>query len=89
MKHSVQIRVRLPRDIASQWLELPPSSRAKAVALVLRSAATIDLNALVGMRRELANLGTLLSQSLRINRGSYVNEHLLKECVDLLQSLRQ
>ena len=87
MKNSVQLRIRLPRAQATRWLVLPPSARAKAVALVLASAGTIDLAELVALRRPLVNLGTLLNQSLRNSLGHSVNEKALKECVSLLSRL--
>ncbi len=87
MKNSVLLRIRLPRVDAKKWLELPPTSRAKAVALVLRSAGKIDLNQLVGMRRELVNLATLLDQSLEATSFETVNENVLYECAALIKEL--
>ena len=87
MKNSVQLRIRLPRQDCEKWLELPPTSRAKAVALVLRSAGEIDLKQLVGMRRELINLETLLSQSLEASSAQTVDENVLYECVELIKKL--
>ena len=87
MKCSIQLRVRLPRDEAEKWLTLPPTSRAKAVALVLRSAGNIDLKRLVGMRRELVNLATLLGQSLEASCGQTVDGNALNECVRLIKQL--
>ena len=87
MKCSIQLRVRLPRDEAEKWLTLPPTSRAKAVALVLRSAGNIDLKRLVGMRRELVNLATLLGQSLEASYGQTVDGSALNECVRLIKQL--
>lgn len=79
--------MRLPRDNAARWLTLPPSNRAKAVAMVLNSAGRIDLAALLAMRRELVNLGTLLNQSLAASRGQSVEEAALTECVEILRNL--
>jgi len=87
MKNSIQLRVRLPRSQAARWLALPPSIRAKAVALVMASAGNIDLAELAAMRRELTNLGTLINQSLKLSHGSTVNEAALNKCVSLLSSL--
>jgi hypothetical protein len=87
MKNSTQIRVRLPGINASKWLELPPSSRAKAVAVVLNAWGEIDLKELVAMRRELVNLGTLLNQSLAVSYGQGVDEKSLSQCVGLLKKL--
>lgn len=87
MKNSTQLRIRLPRENASRWLELPPVSRAKAVALVLNAWGKIDLKELVAMRRELTNLGTLLNQSLAASSGQSVDEKALTQCVGLLKKL--
>ena len=87
MKTSTQIRVRLPRVEAEKWMTLPPTSRAKAVALGLRAAGNIDLKQLVGMRRELVNLGTLLNQSLEASCGRTVDGNALNECVGLIKKL--
>jgi hypothetical protein len=87
MKNSIQLRIRLPRQGAEKWLDLPPTARAKAVALVLGSAGEIDLKQLVGMRRELVNLGTLLNQSLEASCGRVVDGNALKECVTLIKKL--
>ena len=87
MKNSTQIRVRLPNNQAQRWLDLPPTYRAKAVAMVLNAAGEIDLNQLAKQRRELVNLGTLLNQSLANSHGSSVNEKALVQCVDLLKKL--
>jgi hypothetical protein len=87
MKNSTQIRVRLPKHDAEKWLTLPPSSRAKAVALVLNAAGAIDLAELVKLRPQLSNLGTLLNQSLAVSRGRNVDGKALCECVQLVQKL--
>jgi hypothetical protein len=87
MKNSTQLRIRMPREKASHWLELPPSSRAKAVAVVLNAWGEIDLKELVAMRRELVNLGTLLNQSLAASYGQSVDEMSLGQCVSLLKKL--
>jgi hypothetical protein len=87
MKNSVQLRIRMPRQEATRWLALPPSSRSKAVSLVLSAAGTCDLNELAAMRRELSSLGTLLNQSLRTSLGKSVNINALNECVSVLKHL--
>ena len=56
MKTSVQLRIRLPQAQAALWLALPPSVRAKAVAMVLGATGNINLAELASMRRELVNL---------------------------------
>ena len=89
MKNSTQIRVRLPSNQAQKWLTLPPSSRAKAVAMVLNAAGEIDLPELAKMRRELVNLGTLLNQSLAASHGRRVDEITLGQCVSLLKKLTE
>lgn len=87
MKNSTQIRVRLPQSQAQKWMTLPPTSRAKAVALVLNAAGEINLAELVKYRRELVNLGTLLNQSLAASHGHRVDEATLGQCVSLLKKL--
>ena len=89
MKNSTQIRVRLPRKQAQRMMALPPSSRSKAVAMILNACGEIDLRELVTMRRELVNLGTLLNQSLKASRGQRVNENNLGQCVALLKKLTE
>ena len=87
MKTSVQLRIRLPQAQAALWLALPPSVRAKAVAMVLGATGNINLAELVSMRRELVNLGTLLNQSLCVSRGRSVDDATLKQCVSLLSRI--
>lgn len=89
MTNSTQIRVRLPSSQAQKWLVLPPSSRAKAVAMILNAAGELNLAELVKYRRELVNLGTLLNQSLEASHGQQVDEITLGQCVALLKKLTE
>jgi hypothetical protein len=87
MKNSVQLRVRLPKAKAALWLALPPSVRAKAVAMVMGAVGDINLVELAAMRRELVNLGTLMNQSLCVSHGRSVDDDALKACVALLSRI--
>ena len=85
---SKQIRIRLPHVPGAQLLALPPAVRAQTVALTLNaSAAKVDLAALAGYRRELANLGKLINQSLQLSRGTSFDVTAAERAVELINSL--
>ena len=53
-------------------MELRPSLRGRIISLIISDGygeGRIDLNELYNMRKELARLGTLINQSLRVSGG--------------------
>jgi hypothetical protein len=69
-----QIRIRLSKSVADKFLTLPPRLRSKVVSLLISSSNLgLDLNELLGMRRELVSLGTLINQSLKTSWGQTVD----------------
>jgi len=85
---NTQVRLRLPREIASGLRVLPVSARHRAVAIMLRAQMEkIDLGALVAMRGELVALGTLLNQSLRTSWGQETDREAAETVVTKLHGL--
>lgn len=83
-----QVRLRLPREIASGLRVLPVSARHQAVGIMLRAQMEkIDLTALVAMRGELASLGTLINQSLRTSWGQETDREAAETVVARLKGL--
>ena len=85
---NLQVRLRLPPDIAWKLRSLPIPLRNQVVAVMLRAQADkIDLLSLVSMRRELSSLGTLINQSLRTSWGRETDQEAVTRVVSKLQEL--
>jgi hypothetical protein len=88
MKQSRQIRIRLPAPLAKELEAYPPQVRGRLLSLLwLERKEGLDLNALLSMRQELANLGNLLNQSLRISQGQWVHIESLQKVIELIRRL--
>jgi hypothetical protein len=88
MKQSLQLRIRLPEPLAKELEAFPPRMRGRLLSLLwLERKQGVDLNALLSMRQELANLGNLLNQSLRLNQGRMVDTEALRKVIELLRRL--
>lgn len=68
----MRIRIRISEEIGKRLMELRPSLRGRIISLLISDgygSGRIDLNELYNMRKELARLGTLINQSLRVSGG--------------------
>ena len=85
-----QVRLRLTPAVATQLAELPHTTRAEVVALLVNAGLNgIDATCLVGQRQELVNLGRLLNQSLRVIRGHAFDVASAYRAVAILNSLTE
>ena len=88
MNASTQLRIRLSDNAARRLLTLPPRARSRAVSLLVTSGIEgINLEALLLARRELASLGSLLNQSLRLSWGESADGDALRGILKKLEGL--
>lgn len=84
----MQLRIRLPDDVASELAALSPRQRARVVAILLRAQLVgVAPKDLVAVHRNLQLLGHLLNQSLRASHGKHPNAAVVEGCVNLLKKL--
>ncbi len=84
----MQIRVRLPDDLAKDLAGLSPRARARVVSLVFRGQTTgVAMVDLVAVHRNLQLLGHLLNQSLKASYGQAANREAVENCVKILKEL--
>lgn len=84
----MQIRIRLPKQFGTELKRYTPRARGRLLAMLwIERSMLLDLDALIGMRRELANLGTLINQSLKISGGQQTDTKALAQCVQLLRRI--
>ena len=83
-----QVRLRLTPAVAQELHALPHQARAEAVAMLVNAGlAGVSVVQLLGYRQELKNLGLLINQSLRLNRGQAVNVVALEKAMDIVNKL--
>jgi len=84
----MQIRVRIPDDLATELIVLSPRARSRVVAIVVRSQmAGLKATDLVATHRNLQLLGHLMNQSLRVSHGRLADVAAVEACVKLLKVL--
>jgi len=84
----MRIRIRINDDMGERLASLRPVLRGQVVATVLEAhAAGVDLAELLAVRRELARLGTLLNQSLRVSRGLLPDAAAVQEAASLIAAI--
>ena len=84
----MRIRIRIPDDVGSRLAALLPTLRAHVVATVLGAHTKgVDLAELLGTRRELVRLGTLLNQSLRTSRGLMADPAAVERAAEIVSAL--
>jgi hypothetical protein len=65
LRHTIHVRVRLPRREAHRWITLPPKLRTQVIAMALTSLTTgLDLSKLVSTERKLHRIGVDLEHAL-------------------------
>lgn len=84
----MQIRIRIPDDVAIELAALSPRARARVVALLVRTQMVgVAPKDLVSVHRNLQLLGHLLNQSLKASHGKLPNAAVVEGCVNLLNKL--
>lgn len=84
----MRLRIRISDDMGERLAALRPVLRGRVVSTVLEThAAGVDLVELLAVRRELARLGTLLNQSLRVSRGLLPDVATVQEAASLINAL--
>jgi len=84
----MQLRVRIPDDLASELAGLSPRARARVVALIMHGHLMgVKATDLLAVHRNLVLVGHLLNQSLRVSHGKIADEAAVVRCVDLLKGL--
>ena len=84
----MQLRVRIPDELAKDLAGLSPRARARVIALVMRGQFVgVKAADLVATHRNLVLVGHLLNQSLRASNGKLANVEAVGQCVDLLKGL--
>jgi len=84
----MRIRIRINDDMGERLAALRPVLRGRVVATVMEThAAGVDLAELLAVRRELAHLGTLLNQSLRVSKGLLPDVATVQEAASLIATI--
>ena len=81
-------RGRLNTELAKQIEQLPQGIRGRLIAFVLHAhCSNVSVQKVVEAADALHRLGVLINQSLKVSRGSKVDEVALAEAVALLKGL--
>ena len=84
----MRLRIRISEEMGGRLAALRPVLRGRVVSTVLEAHANgVDLVELLAARRELARLGTLLNQSLRVSRGLLPDAATVQEAASLIASI--
>jgi hypothetical protein len=85
---STQLRIRLSSEAMAKYKSIPPLARQRLVSMILvAEAEQVDLKELLGLRKVLVNLGTLINQSLRTTWGQTTDGAAASELVRVLRRL--
>jgi len=84
----MRLRIRINDDTGERLAALRPTLRGMVAAMVLEAHALgINLGELLAARRELAHLGTLINQSLRVSRGLLADPVAVEEAAQIIGAL--
>lgn len=84
----MRLRLHINDETGQRLTALRPRLRGMVAATVLEAhAGGIDLGELLNVRRELARLGTLVNQSLRVSHGMLTNAAAVEEAAEIIAAL--
>ena len=84
----MRLTIRIADEIGAPLATLPPRLRGNVASIVLAShIAGIELCELLAVRRQLAHLGVLINQALRVNRGLFADPKSVEKAAQILTLL--